>query len=240
MRGALALLPIATLLLACEGEPAESTPRMPRRGELNAHVLAVVKTYPTDGTHGYYWPRTGTWLGITRTLRYDGQVLGRGDPQGRCHCSGLTFEVFLRAWERWCRAVDRPYRILDLDIEGVRRLQREWFGASGDRATLHTAITKNGLGVRVKDWEKARAGDFVQLWRHSGSGHSCVFVRWVREGKRIVGLRYWSTQSSTKGIGEREERFGTDGSTLKRDELWICRVGDPDRPPLPDEPRRAP
>lgn len=220
------LVALACLALgACEDAKPAPPPEMPALGDLNAHVLAIVDTYPTDGTHGYYWPRSGSWLGFTRTMRYDGRVLGKGDPQARCHCCGLTFEVFLRAWERWCKEVGRPHRILDLDIDGVRRLRRQWFGVGGDRATLHTAITEGGLGVRITDLEKARPGDFVQLWRHSGSGHSCVFRGWERTGKRITGIRYWSTQSSTKGIGERTERFGKDGSTVKRDELWICRIG---------------
>ena len=63
-----------------------------------------------------------------------------------------------------------------------------------------------------------------------------VFLGWVREKKKIVGIRYWSTQSSTKGIGERTERFGTSGSTVKKDELYVVRVG---RPP-PPRPERAP
>ncbi|MFV1958268.1 MAG: hypothetical protein ACC662_02520 [Planctomycetota bacterium] len=228
----LLLLGLLLLLQAAGGhgtkdEGAEEPPRLPAPGTFNAHVLAVLATYATDGAHGYHWPRRGAWLGFTRTLRYDGRVLGEGDPQGRCHCSGLTFEVFFRAWERWCRSVGRPFRIADLDFEGVRRLQQQWFGTSGDRATLATALVGNGLGVRIERREDARPGDFVQLWRHSGSGHSCVFLGWVREGARVVGLRYWSTQSSTNGIGAREERFGASGSTVKEDEFYVVRVGSP-------------
>lgn len=218
----------ALLLLGLVGcEDDEVPPRLPPLGTFNAHVLALMDEYPTNGTHRYYWPRAGSWLGNTRTLEYAGEVLAEGDPEGRCHCCGLTFEVFLRAWERWCGACDRPYRILDYDLGDVKRLQREWFGTSGDRATLHTAITKNGLGVRITDWEKARPGDFIQLWRHSGSGHSCIFRAWVRKKGDIAGLRYWSTQKSTNGIGERTEYFGDEGSLVKRDEFYLVRVGDP-------------
>ena len=223
---ALALLGLVLLLGGCE-EPPEP-PGVPAPGDFNAHVLVVADSYPTDGTHRYHWPKRGTWIGNTRRLLYDGQVLAEGDPQGRCHCSGLTFEVFLRAWERWAQASGRPYRIPGLDLAGVKRFQRAWFGAGGDRATLHTALTERDLGRRVTDLAKARPGDFVQLWRHSGSGHSVVFRGWERDEEgRILGIRYWSTQSSTNGIGERTERFGEDGSTVKRDELYVVRVGRP-------------
>jgi hypothetical protein len=49
----------------------------------------------------------------------------------------------------------------------------------------------------------------VQLWRWSGSGHSVIFVNWVRdENQQITGMRYWSSQRATNGIGYRTEYFG--------------------------------
>lgn len=233
------LVAVAAFVLAAPGAKEEATPDLPDEAAFHRHVLDVIATYPTDGTHGYYWPKSGDWLGFTQTLRYEGKVLGKGDAKGRCHCCGLTFEVFFRAWERWQMERKKPFRILDLDLRGMRTLVSDWFGASGDRATLHTAITKRKLGRRITDGEKAKKGDFVQLWRHSGSGHSVVFLGWVREKKKIVGIRYWSTQSTTKGIGEREERFGTSGSTVKPDELYVVRVGRPPRPErAPASPKR--
>ena len=227
----LLVLLLAAALVACgeEAIPARpetpAAPAAPATDLLNPYVLEVARSYPTDGTHGYHWPRRGSWLGFTQDVTYEGELLGAGDPQGRCHCSGLTLEVFLRAWARRSRERGEPARIRGLDLEGLRAFQRAWFGTGGDRATLYTALTTRGLGTRIEDWEDARPGDFVQLWRHSGSGHSCIFLEWVREEGRIVGLRYWSTQSSTGGIGEREERFGGSGSAVKADELYIVRVG---------------
>ena len=218
--------------LVCAGAADAKAPRLPKLGAFNTHVLAVVETYPTDGTHGYHWPKSGTWSGNTRTLHYDGKVLLEGDAKGRCHCCGLTFEVFLRAFERWTTSVKQPFKILDMTRRDVLRLKGEWFGVSGDRATLHTAITKNKLGVRITDWKQAKDGDFVQLWRYSGSGHSVVFRKWKRRGKKIIGITYWSSQGSTNGIGERTELFGdpkrdkkANGSKVKPDEFYLCRIG---------------
>ena len=230
-----AALPVLIFVLLTGCEERKDAPALPEAKAFHEHVAQVIDGYPTDGTHGYHWPRKGTWLGFTRTLRYGGEVLGKGDAKARCHCSGLTFEVFFRAWERWCAAEKRPFRILDLDLEGVRALVRDWFGVTGDRATLHTAITRRDLGWRIEDREKAQPGDFVQLWRHSGSGHAAIVRGWVRKDGKIVGIRYWSTQSSTRGIGEREERFGKEGASVKPDELYLVRVGRKPEPASPPQ-----
>jgi hypothetical protein len=218
--------------------PAPRSASVPSPGELNPVVLEVLRRYPTDGSHDYHWPRSGDeakWRGCTKDLRYDGELLSAGDAKGRAYCCGLTFEVFLDAWMLWCERTERPQRISGLKLADVRRLQTQWFGSAKDRSCMRTALVDNQLGIEITDWEQARAGDFVQLWRTDGSGHSVVFLEWVRSGskKEIVGMRYWSTQKSTKGIGERVEMFAAPGETatkpalVRRDELWICRVGVP-------------
>jgi hypothetical protein len=202
-----------------------ATAQLPKPLELNPHVLAIIKTYPTDGTHPYHWPKEGDWRGCTRDLHYGGEVLCKGDPEGRAYCCGLTFEVFLRAYERWCRATKRPYAIPGFDPAGMRRLQSQWFGSSADQTCLRTALVDNGLGTQLENLDDARPGDFVQLWRHDGSGHSVIFMDWKRRSGKITGLKYWSTQKSTKGIGIRTEMFGDDGRAMRRDKFYLCRVG---------------
>jgi hypothetical protein len=211
---------------------------VPGPGELNPIVLEVIVRYPTDGTHRYWWPRGGEgkgWTGCTKDLEYAGEVFATGDPKGRCYCCGLTFEVLVDAWRIWCRRNARPWRIADLDVAGVRRLQRQWFGSAGgsDRTLVCKALIDNDLGTRVENLEDARPGDFVQLWRESGSGHSVVFLEWLRDGDgdgEITGVLYWSTQGATQGIGERKESFVDGGKKrLLRDQFYIGRVGVPPR-----------
>lgn len=220
-RAVAAALVLAASFAGC-GERAAA---VPKAGELNPLVLELARAYPTDGTHGYWWPKGDAWRGTTQTLTYAGEVLCQGDAQGRCYCSGLTFEVFLAAWLRWARAHGQPERVADLDLVGMKRFQDQWYGASGDRKTLRTALVENGLGRDVPHAE-AKPGDFVQLWRHDGSGHCAVFLAWERDAAgAVTGLHYWSTQKSTNGIGERTELFGTDGRTVLRAETWIVRPG---------------
>ncbi|MCA9319159.1 MAG: hypothetical protein KDB53_00420 [Planctomycetes bacterium] len=217
------ILTVTTLILASLA-PQDA---IPKDGDFNRQVMKIVESYPTDGTHAYHWPKSGTWRGCTRDLNYGGELLFEGDAEKRAYCCGLTFEVFFRAWEAWCRDEKVPFKIAGRDAAGVRKLQQQWFGSSDDKSCLRTAIVDGGLGFELaeKDWKKAKPGDFVQLWRNSGSGHSVVFIDWVEKNGRIQGLEYWSVQKSTRGIGRRKEMFGEGKGDLDRTKFWICRVG---------------
>jgi hypothetical protein len=50
------------------------------------------------------------------------------------------------------------------------------------------------------EWPKP--GDFVQLWRKNGSGHSFVFEGYLKDVQgRSIGLCYWTANSPTSGFG---------------------------------------
>lgn len=190
----------------------------PAKVFLNHHVLEVLKDYPTDGTHPYHWPKDEPFDGVTRDLRYQGELIARAEAQAvkRTYCCGLTFEVFIRACELYAKG--RSYRLDGLAVWGVKKLKADWFVATGLRGGPVDALVPKGLGMRVETIEEAQAGDFVQLWRESGSGHSVIFLERV-DG----GIRYWSTQTVTNGIGERTEYF-YGKNWVKKDELYIVRA----------------
>jgi hypothetical protein len=199
---------------------------LPAADDFSKLVLEVVKGYPTDGTHKYYWPKTGSWPGTTRDLFYLGTKVCAGDAEKRCYCCGITFEVFFRAYEKYCEQAKKPFRILDLDAKGIDALRHEWFGPTDkDRTTLQKAITLYKLGREVK-LADARAGDFCQLWRHNGSGHSVILLDVVKENGKAAALKYWSAQGSTNGIHENTEKLSMDGKTgVIEAETYLARVG---------------
>lgn len=197
-----ALSVLATLPSPAEDPPVPASPAPTPEGSLNATVLQVMREYPTDGSFGYHWPRTGSWEGATQDVVWGGRVLARGDAQRRSYCCGLTYEVWVRALQR---ANGGDVEGLDADFMHEARLR--FFGDSkaGDRKKLvQFALESLKLGEAVPH-AQARAGDFVQLWRHDGGGHQAVFMNWLWKGDEIVGLTYWSSQPSTRGIGYRSE-----------------------------------
>src|SRR5690606_24179458 len=95
-------------------------------------------------------------------------------------CCGLTFEVFFKAWKLWADKRRQPFAIGGLDAKGLKRALSDWFCAGEVRSGPVEALVSRGLGVRIERLEDARPGDFVQLWRDSGSGHSVVFLGWEK------------------------------------------------------------
>jgi hypothetical protein len=109
--------------------------------------------------------------------------------------------------------------IADLDAFRLR-----WWGKSS-KDTIVDALETYGVGKRITALTDAKPGDFIQIWRHNGSGHCAVFSGWLVEHGKITGVRYWCVQSTTAGIGYNTERFGRSGTALDRSTIAIGRVG---------------
>ena len=188
---------------------------------LNGHVLEVMSRYPLDGSYGYHWPKSGSWEGTTQTLRYGGHTLTQGDPRRRSYCCGLTFEVYVEALR-----LAAGGEVKGLRWQELHELRLRFFGDSKQqerRRLSQFGLESLGLGRSVTRLEDARAGDFLQLWRHSGSGHSAIFVNWTRDrAGEISGLVYWSSQGSTAGIGYSAEKIGP--QAVKVDEIYLGRA----------------
>jgi hypothetical protein len=156
-------------------------------------VVDVARSFPDGG--GYEWKGTG----VPEDVQFNGKtILSKGKAT---YCSGFTFAVAMRA------AAERGL-LKGKTTDQVQAFQRDWYGAtkeSGEKQCVY-AIEKLAIGksVPVND---AKPGDFLQLWRTNKSGHSVVFLEWVTDAGRPIGLKYRSTQTSTNGIGDRTEYF---------------------------------
>lgn len=209
----------ATDTLSVTVEPEEN----PDVSDFNDVVMGYLESYPTDGTNGYYWPSDTDWYGTTRDLWYRGELVAEGDPEGRCYCVGLTWELYMRAWEEVDRSTGGDGTINGVTVAELVDFRIDWFVRELDGAGPSVAMETYGVGEEITDVAKLEPGDFVQFWRHSGSGHNVVFIDWLVEDGEIVGLEYWSTQSSTEGIGYNAEYFGSSGSRIDRNLVFAAR-----------------
>lgn len=154
---------------------------------LSPHILAVAQSLPRGG--GYHWDLTGTTGGVLADVVHRGATIvraGRGS-----YCSGVTFDVW---WRALAMAGAKP----DLTVDEMRQLQRRWYCADGGRRGPLDALGPLGLGGSVST---PQPGDFVQLWRRNGTGHTVIALGFDRGA-----LTYLSSQKSTDGIGIRTER----------------------------------
>jgi hypothetical protein len=202
---------------------------------LSDAVQAIVATFPTDGSMGYYWPPDdGVWWGTPRDLSYLGTLVSPADPEGRSHCVGLTWDVAVTALEAEAGGPDRPVNGWSLDQ--LADFRTDWFVRELLGPGAAEAVEHYGVGERVP-MRELQPGDFLQIWHSAHSGHSAIFEGWVYRGRRIVGIRYWSTHPATDGIGVREERFGVGGVSrayLYGARLWQAEDWEPPKePPAP-------
>lgn len=198
---------------------------------LNPYVLEVIKTYRIGEIRYPYLLNKdyNNYNGVTTTLTYKGKVLLKAHPSGNraSHCVGITFEVFFKAMQER----NRRLGISPDDFNGMRwdnlfDMALHWFVASGNKRTNNIVIAaeKYGIGKRIASFEDVQAGDFIDFNRTNGTGHTVVFINWIRQGGRITGMRYWSSQGSTGGINYNEEYFSGSGGTMVRDPIYMVRI----------------
>jgi hypothetical protein len=181
-------------------------------------VLDVARSFNDGG--GYVW-ESGS--GAPKEIKLRGQTVLSAQKKGT-YCSGFTFSVAMEA------AAERGL-LKDKKLEAVRQFQKEWYGVPKDAAETQCALAveRLGIGKRIKNLDDARPGDFVQLWRTNKSGHSVVLVELVRDGGKIIGLKYRSAQKSTDGVGDRTEYFADasgKGGKLDRKRIYVARLNE--------------
>jgi len=174
----------------------------------NQYVVDAINdgaSYPKDGTYPYCWSYYGDECGDMWGQIWGGSYLGEHVFGGGldCFCSGHTLEVFLDAYERWQADHNAPtsqtYGDLTLDDVDVGDFYQFWQGFGVTYyASAADAFEYAGIGENVyeEDWDDVITGDFINLSRDTGTGHSVIFVDWVWDGMHRSGLRYYGCNGS--------------------------------------------
>lgn len=221
--------------------PSRGTTTTENRSEkingFNKYVLDVINTYPL-GTNNYPYLLNNdfqNYNGVTENLYYQGEILLKGHPSGTkySHCTGITFEVFFKAMKKR----NKDLAISEENFNGMNNDELfdfvlTWYVANGPKSmsNLAEALEKYGLGKRITNLEELRQGDFMDFSRENNTGHAVVFMNWIKEGNKIIGFKYWSSQQSTNGIGYKEEYFNVYDSNGRKygnvmiDNLHMARV----------------
>jgi hypothetical protein len=195
--------------------------------EFNSWFIQEYESYPRDGSYPYLWSGNG----VTHDIYYLGSLILADNVVGNsCYCSGITYQVFVDAYEDY-NTTHSFTQIGTMSVNDMKDFRRKWYATDSSvpeyKKCAVKAITYWNIGYEITDKEQAHQGDFVQLWRHSGSGHAVIFVNWVRDASNtITGVTYWSTQTATNGINYNIEYFGAT-SGVDPDQFYIARLNKP-------------
>ena len=184
----------------------------------NAAVLEVAHRFE-GGQYNKNWSGSGTPVEI----KHKGQTILR-EGTGGTYCCGYTFAVAMIAAEE--RGLLRGK-----SVKQVKRFQKMWYGAVGDKTARDREIQEKQIALAMPmlkigsaiEPDDAQPGDFLQFWR-TQSGHSVVFLDWIVEDDQRVGVRYRSSQGSTNGIGDKEERFQDHGGHVDPQRMYFARL----------------
>jgi hypothetical protein len=180
----------------------------PRGDEPKTLREAVIQTISSRRGGGYSLKAGG----VVKDITYDGEVLLRASGEGT-YCCGATLEAFLDAYCRVhhrCRASEARGRwFQDWPREKLVALQQGWYGTEQAEAEplipeavrptirekqVYHMLPWTGLGKPIDDYRQLRRGDFVQIWRKDGTGHSVIFWGRDRDDEGRERLWYWSSQ----------------------------------------------
>jgi hypothetical protein len=131
-------------------------------------------------------------------------------PRCTSYCSGASYSAFVTALDlllgsevKVSEEVQEAVRMQEPD--GGRREDMVklygWWNADGP-GSFYALCGYSQMGVRVRP-EDALPGDFVNINWVKGPGHSVVFLGWEPTQEGQPGMRFWSSQSSTNGLGDK-------------------------------------
>jgi hypothetical protein len=215
---------VATDLIEITAEEPSTAPDSAFNAVVLRHIDEIMEGVEAGEYGGYYWPDTGSWGGNPDDIDYLGDLFAPGDSARRSYCVGITLQVFMQSWQE---LEGEEADLNGIPFEELYEFRTDWYVRELYGSGVVEALENYGVGDRVSRLEDIQPGDFLQFWRHSGSGHNNIFIDWEREDGEIIGLTYWSTQGSTDGPGYHSEYFGSSGSSIDPAFFFAGRVREP-------------
>jgi len=186
-----------------------------QEGSINKDIYDAAFSYK-DGAGGLY---NLDGSGVIETIYHKGEVVLK--YTGSTYCNGATFTIAMKV-------INKRNLFANKTLSEVKNFQRIWYGAQRDTVERQQgpALEYMGIGKNINQTE-AIPGDFAQIWRTNNSGHSVVFLGWVEENGKIVGIQYRSSQGRGpgSGVGNRIEYFSdTRKGSVIRQRTYISRI----------------
>lgn len=190
--------------------------------------LQVAKSLEKEAFGPYKWKGTS---GMPIDIYFKStNAIFKKPADGSTYCTGYTFSVaFVTCLNRGL--------LNNFTDNDIKKMQEVWNAGVAstypklcvDAISKPLASNLKSLGKEVS-LEEAKPGDFCQIWRSSGSGHSVIVVDTIKKDNKIIGLKYYSSNGtvnpSTKktGPGENTEYFSDSGGKMLRKNTYFARL----------------
>lgn len=213
------------------GRKKSNLPNAKKYENFGSEPIEVARQLEPYAYGSYKWAGTNG-MPIDIFLIGDNPIF-RKTPDGSTYCTGYTFATF------FITALNRGL-LDDFTNEDIRKIQTIWNqGDAKTKPKLNVdAITRvinpnvEPLGKEVS-FEEAKEGDFAQIWRSGGSGHSVIFIDKVYNDKGVpIGFRYYSSngginqKTGRSGAGEGIEKFTEYGGKVLKNNTYFARLRD--------------
>jgi hypothetical protein len=190
--------------------------------------LAVARAFEPLAFGSYKWNSSGG-LPIDVYFKSSDPIFKK-TADGSTYCTGYTFAVgFATALNRGLLNDFTDKDIVKMQVVWNDGIAKNYPKLCVDAIAKPLASNLKALGKEVS-LEDTKAGDFCQIWRTSGSGHSVVVVETIKKDNKITGLKYYSSNGkvnpTTKrtGAGENTEYFSDSGGTMLKKNTYFARL----------------
>ena len=149
---------------------------------------------------------------------------------GSTYCTGYTFAVgYITCLNRGLLE-----NFTDADIKKIQEIWNAGDAKTYPKLCVDAIANKKysdfktlGQEVTIEDVKK---GDFCQIWRSTGSGHSVIVLEMIKKDGKTIGIKYYSSNTkinpATKrsGPGENTEYFTDSGGKMLRKNTYFARI----------------
>jgi hypothetical protein len=215
--------------------PAESTPstskipNLDRYKDYGTDPIDIAKDLQPLSTGPYKWVSGSSGMPVDIYFKSKDPLFKKpGD--GSTYCTGYTFAVgYITCLNRGLLA-----NFTDADIKKIQEIWNVGDAKTYPKLCVDAIANKKysnskTLGEEITI-ENVKKGDFCQIWRSTGSGHSVIVLEMIKKDGKTVGIKYYSSNTkinpSTKrsGPGENTEYFTDNGGKMLRKNTYFARI----------------
>jgi hypothetical protein len=217
---------------APEKSSSTQTLNLDKYEEYGIDPVEISKDFQNIAKGGYAWKDGSSGMPVDIYFKSESPLFKK-PSDGSTYCTGFTFAV------GYITCLNRGL-LNDLTDSDITKMQKIW--NQGDAKTypklcvdaIANTEYSNGktLGEEVTI-ENVKSGDFCQIWRNTGFGHSVIVLEMIKKDGKTVGIKYYSSntkinpQTKRSGPGENTEYF-TDatgmGGKVLRSKTYFSRI----------------